>query len=160
MNTKIKLFFILIAGVCIGMVSCDKDNDNGKDKTDYAKEIAGKYTGDISTPEGVRIATDAVIDIEKVSGKKVLLKMDQNIYGLPVNIKCESTVTYGKEEYHIAGSTSFNAEIKEPVAVSVPISVVVSGTINGEGVANLDIKLSANNSPVPLPDVVFTGTKE
>jgi hypothetical protein len=149
MNTKIKLFVILLTLMSIGVSSC---NDDEKAKTDYAKEIAGTYKGNI-TLAGDPVATDVQIDVVYKSENKVSLKMNQTIpvINLPINIESPSDVTYTNNVYNI--STSASIEIGMPI----PIPVTVAGTIDKTGTATFNIGVAIPDAPV---NAVYTGTKQ
>jgi hypothetical protein len=141
MNTKIKLFVILLTFMSIGISSCNDD------ETDYAKEIVGTYKGDI-TMEGSEdpILTEVQIDVVYKSENKVSLKMNQTIpvINLPINIESPSDVTYTNNVYNI--STSALIEMG---------TVTVTGTIDKTGEAKFDIAI-----PAASVNVVYNGTKQ
>ncbi|MDR0680634.1 MAG: calycin-like domain-containing protein [Dysgonamonadaceae bacterium] len=160
MNTKIKLFFILFTFMCIGIVSCN--DDEKKTETDYAKEIAGKYIGAITSGD-VPIAPNAEVNVEYVSENKVTLKMNQEVLGLPINIACESDVKYSNNEYNVSGDVTLNL-IVSAEAPAMPVPVSLSGKIDSKKVATLNINVAAPADPSPIQglpiSVVFTGTKQ
>jgi hypothetical protein len=133
----------------IGIVSCSDDEK----ETDYAKEIVGDYKGAI-TFNGIN-TPNVLIEVEYGSENKVILKMNQEVAGLQIDIECNSDVKYANNEYNISGTTTFNLVVAAETP-AVPVPVTVDGTINKEGTAILNMNVA---TPSPLT-VVFTGTKQ
>lgn len=152
MKTKFNLLFVmLLSSLCITFTSCSDDDDDDK-TTDYAKEIAGTYKGDVF-PDGVdqAIATDATITITRNSDTNVSLKMEQEIANVgTIKVDCKSDVAYTSEKYEIAKTTT-TAEVK-----GMPIPVTVNGNVDKSGNATINIE-------IPLLEnmkVVYKGKKQ
>jgi hypothetical protein len=144
----------------IGIVSCSDDEK----ETDYAKEIVGSYKGDIKSEDGSTIVGDtAIVNIVYRSENKVILKMNQKIAGLPIDIECNSEVKYADNEYVVSGNASFNYPI-EGLSVPVSLPVSVSGKIDTKKGATLNISIATPDPSISIPlfplTVVFTGTKQ
>lgn len=158
-SKKSKLFLMLFVSLLVVSFTGCKDDD---EETNYAAEIAGTYSGSVAL-DGNVIATDAEITMTRKSDQKITLSMNQTIYGIVVEIECESTVAYANNVYSIAGATTKNLTIAEGVAV--PTDITVSGTINKSKQASLNIivgetlKEAMPELGFPLT-VVFTGTKQ
>ena len=141
---KTKLFFILFAlASLVGLSAC---SDDDKDP-DYAKEIKGEYKGDVALA-GATVAENVTIEMDYKSENKVILKMDQQILTMKINIACDSNVTFKDGKYIISGSTKYPIE-----GTNETMDVTVNGTIDNSGKAQIDIQAG-------IFSVVYTGVRQ
>jgi hypothetical protein len=151
MRTKFNfLLAVLLSSLCITFTACSNDDDKDKTTSDYAKEIAGTYIGNIYL-DGIDqpIETDAMINITRNENSKVTLKINQTIALLPINVECESDVVYSNEKYQISGEAG--VDMGEPLRVPMKIN----GDIDKAGNATIHI-----NIPQLEVSVVYKGKKE
>ena len=143
MNKYLNLFFILfVSSLTLGFTSCSDDDED----PDYAKEIVGNYKGTIEVPEMGPIP-DAQISISPNGVNKVKLTMNQDLGITVVDVEVESTVTVSNNLFRVSGSTVYELG-------GVPLPVTVSGTIDGNMKANIDISITG------MFTVTFEGSRQ
>jgi hypothetical protein len=121
-----------LSALCTGFTSCDDKKE--VEDNNFAQAIAGTYSGTLSVPGAED--SNAQIEIVREDDSHAILKMNETVMALPVNIECRTAVTFSSSLYQIAGSTTFNMGTAE---VPVLIPVDVTGTINGSGKALIQI---------------------
>jgi hypothetical protein len=157
MKKIMKSFMALALGLSLVLSGCSKDDDNG----DYAKEIAGNYSGDIFLAEVLKVATGIPIAITKVEEETVELSLSTTLTNLPVvgeitlnNVTCGATITKSGSDYLLNGTTEVN--IPELGNASLPLKIA-NGSIKSNGQANIPITIEMETGGVT---VVYKGQKQ
>jgi hypothetical protein len=158
MEVKNKFFLLMLASALfIGFTSCGDDDDD----SDYAKEIAGTYKGDL-TIENMGTIPDVIITVTRNSNSKVTLTLDtQNLpilsdLGFGV-AECPSDVTFKNGIYSITGKTTWMAMATIPIPIEV-----TNSTINSTGQADININVVVDVEGLQSGtfNIAFTGNKE
>lgn len=158
MKTKFNLLFVmLLSALCFTFTSCSDDDDDDK-TTDYAKEITGKYKGDIYLAGGndTPIATDAIIEVTRIADNKVKLEMNQQILVMKIDIEYDSDVEYANDKYSIKKGTT---KVTIPVegGGDMEVDVELDGSFDKDGNSTINIAVDLPDSPV---SVVYKGKRQ
>ncbi len=158
MKSKMKfLSWMFIASLFVVFnTSCSDDDDDKKDNTDYAKVMAGDYTGTVSVPAitamGIPAQTIEEVDlaVDYVEFNNVKLSLDPLIISEMMSIpavNCACTVS----KNGVSGST----EVSIPVLGDTPVEV--SGSMEN---LKITIKVTPPGSPIQVPlTVTYSGEK-
>ncbi|MDR3235239.1 MAG: calycin-like domain-containing protein [Prevotellaceae bacterium] len=161
MKKILKSFTALSLGiVLVATTGCSSD-DNSEKNVDYAKVIAGDYTGLFMM--GMQLIGNgkfSTLHITRIEDNKVLLSMNTTLLNLPVvgdlplDVSSESAVTKNGESYDISGVSS----VSIPQLGNDPIPVDISGTVTPSSAkASLVIKIMIGDEPII---VNFTGRND
>jgi hypothetical protein len=154
MKRKLISVMMCLSALCMGFTSCG-DKDDEKENDNYGQTIAGTYSGNLLMEnEPDPIVSGARITIARDDDRHVTLKMNETVMNLPVNIECKSDVTYSNNLYQVTGNTTFNMSMGE---VTLPVPVVVNGTIDRNGKASININVDV---PAGAVAVVFDGQRQ
>lgn len=152
--TKKIVYFLMLAFSLSLFSACSDDDDDDKD---YAKEIAGTYTGDltISVPETEPVVTNNInISVTRNSTDKVQVELKDFTYeSMDLDITVENIpVTKSNNTYSLA-ETSKELEL---AGGAIKANVKVSGTVDSSKKLNLKIDVTATTPQLFIP-VTFSG---
>ncbi|MDR2138240.1 MAG: calycin-like domain-containing protein [Tannerella sp.] len=151
MMKKYKLLSVIwLSALCTGFAACgDKEE---KEDTNFAQAIAGTYLGSLRI--GETESSDAQIVITRDDDRHAVLKMNETVMGLPVDIECRTDVTGDGQAYRISGNTTFYMPAEE---APVPVPVDVSGTFDRAGKTSIQIVVDV--PALGSMTVIFEGQK-
>jgi hypothetical protein len=152
MKKILKSFAALSLGLAWVATGCSSDDNNPEENADYAKVIAGDYTGSLSIGIQV-IVNSSTLHITRIADNKVTLSMNTTLPNLPVigdlplDVSCESAVTKKGDSYDVSGVSS----VSIPQLSNDPIPVDISGTVTPASEnASLVIKIIIGEEPITV----------
>lgn len=165
MNKKFICLLMFVFSLSLAFTACSDDDDN--DKVDYAKEVAGTYTGSLTLKIPVmeinETIADKKIELTRISDNKVNLKLKEFSYGtltlgdIPVD---EITVTKDGSTYKLA-DTSKNIDLLGGLmtaTVAISSSTVKDGKLNMTIKVN-NVKQGGNDMQLGDMNIAYSGSK-
>ncbi len=144
---------MVLSIVSLGFTACGDDEEG----QDYASEIKGTYNGSL-TFAGTETPFDnnAQIIVDRKDNSNVILKMNEEIMGLAIDVACTSKITYTDGTYSVSGTTTYSMKPEgSPVAIPVPITITGSFDKKNNTTLNISVGIPQNNL-----NVVFEGSKK
>ena len=160
MNKKLICLLMFVFSLSLAFTACSDDDD---DKVDYAKEVAGTYTGSLTLKIPVMEIADKKIELTRISDNKVNLKLKEFSYGtltlgdIPVD---EITVTKDGSTYKLA-DTSKNIDLLGGLmtaTVAISSSTVKDGKLNMTIKVN-NVKQGGNDMQLGDMNIAYSGSK-
>lgn len=164
MNKKLICLLMFVFSLSLAFTACSDDDD---DKVDYAKEVAGTYTGSLTLKIPVmeidETIADKKIELTRISDNKVNLKLKEFSYGtltlgdIPVD---EITVTKDGSTYKLA-DTSKNIDLLGGLmtaTVAISSSTVKDGKLNMTIKVN-NVKQGGNDMQLGDMNIAYLGSK-
>ena len=167
MNKKLIYLLMLVFTLGLSFTACSDDDDDDDNGKNYAKEVAGTYTGPLTLKIPVmevdETITDKKIELTRVSDDKVNLKLKEFSYGpltlgdIPVD---EITVTKDSSTYKLA-DTSKDIDL---LGGAMTATVTISSSTVKDGKLNMTIKVNnvkqgGNDMQLGDMNITYSGSR-